>query len=149
MLSHLVTSSSTNGVLSDILTPHEDVSERSLAIAHVRDVAIIHSALFERQENVSKRRVIVVGSEPSWQDMCMSTFTFSWAGANRGIDDALSGFSGVPKGTPGVGTTTDVETPGWDATFARELLGREFTGTKEMLVETEEYYREKGWSFFV
>ncbi|CAE6480930.1 unnamed protein product [Rhizoctonia solani] len=133
---HAVTSrdqlTSTN-IISTILAPHEDVSERPWAISHVRDVAAIHSALFERKENVGGRRVIIVGSEPSWQD------TY----------DALSGFSGVPKGTPGVGTTTDVGSPNWDTTFARELLGREFTGTKEMLVETEEYYRQKGWSFFV
>ncbi|CUA77275.1 Putative NADPH-dependent methylglyoxal reductase GRP2 [Rhizoctonia solani] len=134
---HPVTSrsqlTSTNDVLSAIAAPHEDLSERPWAIVHVRDIAAIHSALFERQESVSGRRVLAVGSEPSWQD------TY----------DALSGFSGVPKGTPGVGTTTDVGSPNWDTTFARELLGREFTGTKEMLVETEEYYRQKGWSFFV
>ncbi|CAE6476773.1 unnamed protein product [Rhizoctonia solani] len=134
---HPVTSrdqlTSTNAVLSGIAAPHEDLSERPWAIIHVRDVAAIHSALFERPGSVSGRRVLVVGSEPSWQD------TYN----------ALSGFSGVPKGTPGVGATTDVGSPNWDTTFARELLGREFTGTKEMLVETEEYYRQKGWSFFV
>ncbi|EUC54215.1 NADPH-dependent methylglyoxal reductase GRE2 [Rhizoctonia solani AG-3 Rhs1AP] len=134
---HSITSrdqlTSTNAVLSAIAAPHEDVSERPWSMCHVRDVAIIHSALFERQESVSGRRVLVANSEPSWQD------TY----------DALSGFSGVPKGTPGVGNTTDVGTPSWDTTFARELLGREFAGTKEMLVETEEYYRQKGWSFFV
>ncbi|CAE7117087.1 unnamed protein product [Rhizoctonia solani] len=134
---HSVTSrdqlTSTNGVLSAIATPHENLSERPLAIAHVRDVAIIHSALFEKQGSVSGRRVFVAGSQPSWQDLY----------------DALSGFSGVPKGNPGVGTTTDVGSPDWDTTFARELLGREFTGTKETIVETEEYYRQKGWSFFV
>ncbi|KDN45793.1 hypothetical protein RSAG8_04626, partial [Rhizoctonia solani AG-8 WAC10335] len=135
---HSVTSrdqlSSTNGILSDILAPHEDVSEQQWALVHVRDVAAVHSALFERRENVGGRRVLLAGSQPSWQDA---------------LDDALSGFSGVPRGTPGVGNTTDVGTPSWDTTFARELLGREFTGTKEMLVETEEYYRKKGWSFFV
>ncbi|KAH7320448.1 hypothetical protein B0J17DRAFT_685255 [Rhizoctonia solani] len=124
--------SSTNGVLSALVTSHEDLSERPWGVSHVRDVAIIHSALFERQENVSRRRVIVVGSEPSWQDMY----------------DALSSFSGVPRGNPGVGTTTDTGSPNFDTTFARELLGREFTGIKATLVETEEYYREKGWSFF-
>ncbi|CAE7117027.1 unnamed protein product [Rhizoctonia solani] len=134
---HSVTSrdqlTSTNGVLSAIATPHENLSERPWAITHVRDVAIIHSALFEKQGSVSGRRVFVAGSQPSWQDLY----------------DALSGFSGVPKGNPGVGTTTDVGSPDWDTTFARELLGREFTGTKAMVVETEEYYRKKGWSFFV
>ncbi|KAG8684270.1 methylglyoxal reductase (NADPH-dependent) gre2, partial [Ceratobasidium sp. 423] len=124
---------STNSVLSGIIAPHEDLSERPWAIVHVRDVAAVHSALFERQESVAGRRVIVVGSEPSWQDMY----------------DALSSFSGVPKGNPGVGTTTDTGSPSWDTTFARELLGRELIGTKEMLVETEDYYRKKGWSFFV
>ncbi|EUC54216.1 NADPH-dependent methylglyoxal reductase GRE2 [Rhizoctonia solani AG-3 Rhs1AP] len=133
---HSVTSrdqlTSTNEVLSAILAPHQDVSERPWALTHVQDVAVIHSALFENKDSVSGRRVLVVGSQPSWQD------TY----------DALSGFTGVPKGTPGVGNTTDVGSPNWDTTFARELLGREFTGTKEMLVETEEYYRQKGWSFF-
>ncbi|CAE7117047.1 unnamed protein product [Rhizoctonia solani] len=134
---HSVTSrdqlTSTNNVLSEIAAPHENLSERPWAISHVRDVAIIHSALFEKQDSVSGRRVIVVGSQPSWQDLY----------------DALSGFEGVPKGNPGVGTTTDTGSPNWDTTFARELLGREFTGTKETIVETEEYYRQKGWSFFV
>ncbi|CAE6435073.1 unnamed protein product [Rhizoctonia solani] len=133
---HSVTSrdqlSSTNEVLSGLLAPHEDLSERPWAVAHVRDAAIIHSALFEKQENVSRRRVIVAGSEPSWQDMY----------------DALSSFSGVPRGNPGVNTTSDTGTPTFDTSFARELLGREFTGTKEMLVDTEEYYRKKGWSYF-
>ncbi|KAJ1301919.1 hypothetical protein OPQ81_000758 [Rhizoctonia solani] len=72
---------STNAVLSSILAPHQDPAERAWPLTHVRDVAAVHSALFERQENVSGRRVIVVGSEPSWQDMY----------------DALSDFSGVPK----------------------------------------------------
>ncbi|CCO32266.1 hypothetical protein BN14_06321 [Rhizoctonia solani AG-1 IB] len=125
--------SSTNGVLSFILEPHEDLTERPWSIVHVRDAAAIHSAIFERKEDVSKRRVITVGREPSWQDMY----------------DALSDFSGIPKGNPGVGTTSDTSTPSWDNSFARELLGRDFAGTKEMLVETEAYYRKKGWSFFV
>ncbi|CAE6418530.1 unnamed protein product [Rhizoctonia solani] len=85
---HSVTSrdqlSSTNGILSDILAPHQDVSEQPWALNYVGDVAAIHSALFERQENVSGRRVLVAGSQPSWQDAY----------------DALSGFSGVPRGTP-------------------------------------------------
>ncbi|CAE6471764.1 unnamed protein product [Rhizoctonia solani] len=134
---HAVTSrdqlSSTNEVLSVIPKPHEDPNEKPWAIVHVRDAAAIHSAIFERKEHVGKRRVIVVGSEPSWQDMY----------------DALSDFSGVPSGNPGVGTTSDSGSPSWDTSFARELLGREFIGTKEMLVETEEYYRKKGWSFFI
>ncbi|CAE6480935.1 unnamed protein product [Rhizoctonia solani] len=134
---HSVTSrdqlTSTNSAFSTISAPHEDLSERPWAIIHVRDAAAIHSALFERQGSVSGRRVLLAGSEPSWQD------TY----------DALSGFSGVPKGAPGVGTTTDVGSPNWDTTFARELLGGKFIGTKDMLVETEEYYRQKGWSFFV
>ncbi|CCO33188.1 NADPH-dependent methylglyoxal reductase GRE2 [Rhizoctonia solani AG-1 IB] len=134
---HAVTSrdqlSSTNAVLSLILQPHEDLTEKPWPIVHVRDAAAIHSAIFERKEDVSKRRVITVGGEPSWQDMY----------------DALSDFSGIPKGNPGVGTTSDTSTPSWDTSFARELLGRDFAGTKEMLVETEAYYRKKGWSFFV
>ncbi|CAE6532387.1 unnamed protein product [Rhizoctonia solani] len=134
---HSVTSrdqlTSTNNVLSAVLAPHENLSERPWGISHVRDVAVIHSAIFEKQESVAGRRVIIVGSQPSWQDMY----------------DALSSFSGVPKGNPGVGTNHDTDASNWDTTFARELLGREFTGTKDMLVETEEYYRKKGWSFFV
>ncbi|KAF8736669.1 NAD-P-binding protein, partial [Rhizoctonia solani] len=124
---------STNAVLSSILAPHTDLSERAWPITHVRDVAAIHSALFERAEDVSGKRVIVVGSEPSWQDMY----------------DALAQFSGVPKGVPGVGTNPDTGSPSWDTTYARELLGREFIGTKDMFIETEEYYRQKGWSYFV
>ncbi|KAF8755607.1 NAD-P-binding protein [Rhizoctonia solani] len=113
--------------------PHTDLSERAWPVTHVRDVAAIHSALFERAEDVSGRRVIVVGSEPSWQDMY----------------DALAQFSGVPKGVPGVGTNPDTGSPSWDTTYARELLGKEFIGTKDMFIETEEYYRQKGWSYFV
>ncbi|CAE6471759.1 unnamed protein product [Rhizoctonia solani] len=124
---------STNGVLGSIAAPHEDLSERTWTINHVRDVVAIHSAIFEQPEDVSGRRVIVAGSQPSWQDMY----------------DALSQFSGVPRGVPGVGTTSDTGTPSWDTTYARKLLGREFIGTKESLIETEEYYRAKGWSFFV
>ncbi|CAE6431438.1 unnamed protein product [Rhizoctonia solani] len=133
---HAITSrdqlTSTNAILSSILSPHEDLAERRWPVIHVRDVAAVHSALFERKESVTGRRALIVASEPSWQDAY----------------DALSSFSGVPKGNPGVGTNPDTDAPGWDTTFARELLGREFIGTKEMLVETEEYYRKKGWSFF-
>ncbi|CAE6452185.1 unnamed protein product, partial [Rhizoctonia solani] len=94
---HSVTSrdqlTSTNEVLSAILSPHQDRSERPWTLTHVQDVAIIHSALFERQENVSGRRVLVVGSEPSWQDAY----------------DAFSGFSGVPRGTPGTDLTAPLD----------------------------------------
>ncbi|KAG8684269.1 methylglyoxal reductase (NADPH-dependent) gre2, partial [Ceratobasidium sp. 423] len=76
---------STNAVLSSLLSPHEDLSEKPWPVIHVRDVAAIHSALFERQESVAGRRAIIVGSEPSWQD----------------VFDALSSLSGVPKGNPG------------------------------------------------
>ncbi|ELU38115.1 Epimerase domain-containing protein [Rhizoctonia solani AG-1 IA] len=126
--------SSTNAVLSAITTSQEDPTQKPWPIVHVRDVAAIHSAILERKEHLGKRRVITVGSEPSWQDM---------------LDDTLADFSGVPKGNPGVGTTSDTGSPSWDTSFARELLGRDFIGTKESLVETEAYYRKKGWSFFV
>ncbi|KAF8755602.1 NAD-P-binding protein [Rhizoctonia solani] len=135
---HAVTSrdqlSSTNAVLSAITTSQEDPTQKPWPIVHVRDVAAIHSAILERKEHLGKRRVITVGSEPSWQDM---------------LDDTLADFSGVPKGNPGVGTTSDTGSPSWDTSFARELLGRDFIGTKGSLVETEAYYRKKGWSFFV
>jgi hypothetical protein len=65
-------------------------------------------------------------------------------------DDALNeepAFSGVPKGKPGIGTRPDVGTNDWDTAYARELLGREFIGTKETFRETEVYYRNRGWSF--
>ncbi|CCO35183.1 NADPH-dependent methylglyoxal reductase GRE2 [Rhizoctonia solani AG-1 IB] len=60
---------STNAVLSSVLAPHKDLTERAWPVAHVRDIAAVHSALFERTEDVSGRRAIVVASEPSWQDM--------------------------------------------------------------------------------
>ncbi|CEL60511.1 Putative uncharacterized oxidoreductase YDR541C OS=Saccharomyces cerevisiae (strain ATCC 204508 / S288c) GN=YDR541C PE=1 SV=2 [Rhizoctonia solani AG-1 IB] len=130
---HAVTSrdqlSSTNAVLSLILQPHEDLTEKPWPIVHVRDAAVIHSAIFERKEDVSKRRVITVGGEPSWQDMY----------------DALSDFSGIPKGNPGVGTTSDTSTPSWDTSFARELLGRDFAGTKEIECMTDWEGIFKGW----
>ncbi|QRW23237.1 NADPH-dependent methylglyoxal reductase GRE2 protein [Rhizoctonia solani] len=134
---HAVTSrdqlSSTNEVLSAISKPHDDPTQGPWTIVHVRDVAVIHSAILEKNEHLGGRRVITVGSEPSWQDMY----------------DAFADFSGVPKGSPGVGTTSGTGSPSWDTSFARELLGRDFMGTKETLVETEQYYRKKGWSFFV
>ncbi|KAB5589491.1 hypothetical protein CTheo_7073 [Ceratobasidium theobromae] len=112
--------------------PESELGNNSYAVVHVKDVATIHSAIFSRSD-AAGHRVITVESTPSWQD----------------IYDILNeepAFPGAPKGNPGVGKL-DTSAAGWDTRYAKELLGRDFIGTKEMIRETEAYLQKNGWSF--
>lgn len=69
---------------------------------------------------------------------------------NNRLDDALNdepAFPGVPKGNLGKGRRSDTSSEEWDNSFSKELLGREFIGTKQAFRETEAFYQAKGWSF--
>lgn len=100
---------------------------------HVKDVAAIHSALFSR-DDAAGHRAIAVGGGTSWQDL-------------YDILNEEPAFSGTAKGNPGVGRNPDSGTNAWDTSYAKELLGRDFIGARETFRETEDYYRQKGWSF--
>lgn len=66
------------------------------------------------------------------------------------MDDALDeepAFPGAPKGIPGIGRPQDSGSAERDTTYSKELLGREFIGTKQTFRKAEAFYQEKAWSF--
>ncbi|KAF8601879.1 NAD-P-binding protein [Ceratobasidium sp. AG-I] len=126
---------STNMAFSTIRTPRPDseLTETALSFIHVKDMATLHSVSFSHPD-AAGRRVLGVAADPSWQD----------------IYDALNeepAFPGVPKGKSGTSGRSDTGSIEWDTSYSRELLGKEFIGTRETFRETEAYYQEKGWSF--
>ncbi|KAB5589485.1 hypothetical protein CTheo_7067 [Ceratobasidium theobromae] len=136
---HAVTSrdqlTSVSVLMSEVAKPRpeSELGNESFPVGHVKDVAAIHSAIFSRPD-AAGHRVVAIESSPSWQD----------------IYDALNeepAFPGALKGNPGVGKLPDTGAAGWDTAYAKELLGRDFIGAKEMIRETEAYFQKKGWSF--
>ncbi|KAF8601876.1 NAD(P)-binding protein [Ceratobasidium sp. AG-I] len=126
---------STNIVFEPLRKPRpgSGLAKTAYSIIHVRDMAALHTAAFT-QPDAAGHRVIGVAADASWQDVYDS------------LNDEPA-FPGVPKGNPGKGRRPDTGSTEWDNSFSKELLGREFIGTKQAFRETEAFYQEKGWSF--
>ncbi|QRV82104.1 NADPH-dependent methylglyoxal reductase GRE2 protein [Ceratobasidium sp. AG-Ba] len=127
---------STNVVLRMIAQPRSEseLDKDAFLIIHAADVAALHGEAFGRPD-AAGHRIIAAATDGTWQ----------------GFYDALNdepAFSGVPKGNIGLNGRPDVGCEGWDNSYAKKILGREFIGLKQTIRETEEYYRSKGWSFF-